>query len=162
MQNVIPMPMQLDRELQGQVPPLQCTTGRKWPREEPDMFPTSNCSRYISTPHASVGQAFSATLQAVRKDWQSLPSSSMASLSISCICSTCDCCRMQVHSKQVASATLIAAAHAASAFQIVVAQWALTSLRASAVWDGLILMKGDFGVQYLLSVMGIYGCPGCK
>ena len=27
---------------------------------------------------------------------------------------------------------------------------------------GLVLMEGGFGVQYLLSAMGIYGCPDCK
>ena len=99
-----------------------------------DMFPNSNCRGYMSIPHASGGQACSATLQTVRKDCQSLPSSSMASLSISCIHSPCDCCRMQAHSAQVASTSLISDVYVASVSHITIVQWALTSLMASAVW----------------------------
>ena len=80
------------------------------------------------------GQTCSATLQAFRKDWQSLPSSSMASLSISCIHSPCYCCRMWACSAQVISASLIAAVHVASVSQIMVVQQALVSLMALAVW----------------------------
>ena len=103
-------------------------------RAAKDMFPISNCRGYMSIPCASGGQACSATLHAVRKDWQSLPSSSMAFLSISCIHSPCDCCRTWVCSAQMASTSLIAAAHVASASWIMIVQQALTSLMASVVW----------------------------
>ena len=86
-----------------------------------EMFPVSNCRGYISFSHASGEQACSATLQAVRKEWQSLSSSSMASLSMSCILSPCDCCRVWVQSAQAASTSLIAVVHVASASWIVVA-----------------------------------------
>ena len=138
--------MQLDREFQGQVPPWLWMTEEKWPREWPKMFPINNCRGYMSTSHASGRQTHSTTLQAVRKDWQSLPSSSMASLSISCICSPCDCCRMWAHSLQAVSTSLIAAVHVASAAWIAVTQWALTSLMAFVVWASFwwkVVSKSD-------------------
>ena len=120
--------------------------GEMTKRAAKDMFPINNCRGYMSTPCDSEGQTCSTTLQAVRKDWQSLTSSSMASLSISCIHSPCDCCRMWVHSAQVVSASLIAAAHVASASWIAVTQQTLTSLMALAVWASFwwkVVLKSD-------------------
>ena len=65
---------------------------------------------------------------------------------------------MWVHSAQAVSASLVAAVHVASASWFVVAQQALASLMALAVW-GLILMESGLKVQYLLSAVGIYGMP---
>ena len=99
-----------------------------------DMFCIGNWRGYISIPHVSGGQACSATPQAPRNDWWSLPSSSMASLCMTCILSLCDCCRVLAWFTQVACASLIAAVHIPSTSQIAVVQWALASLMALAVW----------------------------
>ena len=105
-----------------------------------DMFPISNWRGYIRVPWASREQACSAALQAVKKDWQSLPSSSMASLSRPCILSLCDCCRVQARSAQAASASLIVAVQVASASQITVMQWASASQVMVAQWAFAFLM----------------------
>ena len=121
------------RVLQGQVPILQRMVGKRWPRGWPDMFPISNSRGYISIPWASRGQTCSAVPQAVRKDWQSLSSSSMASLSRPSILSLSACCRVQAWFTQAVSASWKAVAHVASASQTVDVHWAFASQMASVV-----------------------------
>ena len=156
--------MWLHKEFQGQVPLWQWMTGGMAKRAAKDMFPVNSCRGHMSTPHASGGQTCRAALQAIRKDWWSLPSSSIASLSISCIHSPCDCCRMQACSAQVVSASLIGDVHIVSASQIMVTQWAFTSLIALAVWphfDGKQSQKSNtcFLWQASMDALVISRCP---
>ena len=123
------------------------------------MFPMSKGRGPISTPWASRGQACSAVPQVARKERQSLPSSSMASISRCCIPSACDCwmewaCSAQqdpaflISVVQWVSASVIMEAQLASASQIQVVWWASTSNGCYTM--GLCLPNGLSGLSLVL------------
>ena len=94
--------------------------------------PMSNWRGPISTPQASGGQACSAIPQAARKERQSLPSSSMASVSRCCISSACKCWMEWTCSIQWDSAFLISAVQQAFASIIIEVQLASASIMIEA------------------------------